>query len=156
MLIYIGADHRGFSLKEAIKKYLSDSGYEAVDFGNDKSDQDDDYVGFAIAVSKEVSKDPSAGRGILICGSGVGMDIVANKFRNVRASLCFSPDQAMAARNDDDANILVLPSDFLDEEKAKKITAVWLQTEFDGKERHTRRIKKIEGLEEKTISYFGE
>jgi ribose 5-phosphate isomerase B len=154
MLIYIGADHRGFELKEAIKKYLSNAGYECVDFGNDKLDKNDDYTDFAIAVAKEVSKDPSVGKGILICGSGVGVDIVANKFRNVRSSLCFSPDQAMVARKDDDANILSIPADFVDEEKAKKIVAVWLQTKFDGEPNHARRLSKLEELELKITNYF--
>jgi len=154
MVIYIGADHRGFTLKEMLKKFLKDQAYQVVDFGNEKLDENDDYFDFAFAVAKEVSKDPSFGKGILICGSGVGMDVTANKFRNVRASLCFSPDQAMAARSDDDANILILPADFIDEEMAKRIVAVWLQTKFDGKENHLRRIKKIENLELKITNYL--
>jgi len=154
MVIYIGADHRGFTLKEMLKKFLKDQAYQVVDFGNEKLDENDDYFYFAFAVAKEVSKDPSFGKGILICGSGVGMDVTANKFRNVRASLCFSPDQAMAARSDDDANILILPADFIDEEMAKRIVAVWLQTKFDGKENHLRRIKKIENLELKITNYL--
>jgi ribose 5-phosphate isomerase B len=154
MLIYIGADHRGFALKEYLKKYLQSDGYEVVDMGNDKLDENDDYPEVAINVAKEVSRDPSLGYGILICGSGVGVDIVANKFRNVRCSLCFSPNQAMAARNDDSVNVLSLPADFVDEDVAKKIVAVWLQTKFDGEQRHIRRVKKIEELELKTTNYF--
>lgn len=154
MLIYIGADHRGFMLKEVLKSYIGSVGYEVVDMGNEKLDPNDDYPDFAINVAKEVSKDPSLGRGILLCGSGVGMDIVANKFRNVRSSLCFSVDQAMSARNDDDANVLVLPADFVDEDKSKKIVSVWLQTQFDGKERRVRRIKKIGELELKITNYL--
>ncbi len=154
MLIYIGADHRGFAIKESIKKYLTDSGYEVVDFGNDKLDANDDYNDFAANVAKEISKDPSLGRGILVCGSGVGMDIVANKFRNVRCSLCFSADHAMSVRTDDDPNVLALAADFLDENSAKKIVSVWLQTQFDKKENHVRRIKKIEELETRITKYF--
>jgi ribose 5-phosphate isomerase B len=154
MLIYIGADHRGFALKEYLKKYLKSDGYEIVDFGNSKLDENDDYVDFGIAVAKEVSKDPSLGVGVLICGSGVGMDIVANKFRNVHSSLCFSVDQAMAARNDDSVNILSIPADFVDEDVAKKIVAVWLQTKFDGEQNHVRRVKKIEELEAKITNYL--
>ena len=154
MLIYIGADHRGFALKEYLKKYLQGDGYEVIDFGNSKLDENDDYVDFAIGVAKEVSKDPSLGEGILICGSGVGVDMVANKFRNVRSSLCFSPDQAMAARNDDSVNVLSIPADFVDEDKAKKIVAVWLQTKFDGEQNHTRRVKKIEELELRNLNYY--
>lgn len=154
MLIYIGADHRGFALKGVLKKFISSIGYEIVDMGNEKLDPNDDYPDFAINVAKEVSKDPSLGRGIMICGSGVGMDIVANKFRNVRSSLCFSVDQAMAARNDDDANILALPANFLDEDKIKQIVAVWLQTKFEDVPRRIRRLKKIEELEGKITSYL--
>ena len=154
MLIYIGADHRGFALKQILKSYIGNVGYEVVDMGADVMNENDDYPEFAVKVAKEVSRDPSLGKGIVICGSGVGMDIVSNKFRNVRCSLCFSADQAMAVRNDNDANILSLPADFLDEDAAKKIVAVWLRTKFDGEERHSRRIKKIEELEEKITKYF--
>ncbi len=154
MLIYIGADHRGFALKEVIKSFIGSVGYEVVDMGNEKLDPNDDYPDFAIDVAKEVSKDPSLGNGILLCGSGVGMDVVANKFRNVRSSLCFSVDQAMAARNDDNANVLVLPADFLDEDKAKKIVSVWIQTKFEDIPKRNRRLKKIEELELKTTNYF--
>ncbi|KKS82621.1 MAG: hypothetical protein UV58_C0008G0008 [Candidatus Wolfebacteria bacterium GW2011_GWC1_43_10] len=154
MLIYIAADHRGYNLKEILKKHLQNSGYEAVDFGNDKLDENDDYVDFAAAVAKEVSRDISLGRGILICGSGVGMDVVANKFRNVRASLCFSTDHAQTARAHDNSNILVLPADFVDEETAKKIVSIWLQTQFDNDPDHSRRLQKISELETKTTNYF--
>ncbi len=154
MLIYIGADHRGFAIKESIKKYLTDSGYELIDFGNSKINPQDDYNDFAVNVAKEVSKDPSLGKGILICGSGVGMDIVANKFRNVRCSLCFSSDQAMSVRSDDNPNVLALAADFLEENEAKKIVSVWLQTQFDGESNHSRRLEKINELERRLTNYF--
>jgi ribose 5-phosphate isomerase B len=154
MLIYIGADHRGFALKQVLKSYLGSVGYEVIDMGNNKLDENDDYPEFALRVAKEVSRDPSLGEGIVICGSGVGMDVVANKFRNVRCSLCFSPNQAMAARNDDNANILSIPADFIDEDVAKKIVSVWLQTKFDGADNHARRIKQIGEIELKTTSYL--
>lgn len=153
MLIYIGADHKGFKLKESIKKHLEASGYEVIDFGNKVFNAEDSYVTFARDVATRVSKDPNLGKGILLCGSGVGMDIVANKFRNVRSSLCFSPDHAAAAREDDDPNILALPADFLDEDQAKKIVSVWLQTPFDGEEQHAQRITQIEMLEHETTKY---
>jgi len=154
MLIYIGADHRGFALKQVLKSYIGSVGYEVIDMGNDKMDENDDYPEFAVRVAKEVSKDTSLGKGILLCGSGVGMDVVANKFRNVRCSLCFSPNQAMTAKNDDDANVLSIPVDFVDEDIAKKIVAVWLQTKFDEEGGHSRRIKQIEELELKTTNYL--
>jgi len=154
MLIYLGADHRGFALKKELKTHLESSGYEVIDFGNKTLNENDDYVDFARDVAAHVSKDPSLGKGVLICGSGVGMDIVANKFRNVRASLCFSPDHAMAARSDDDPNILVLPADFLDEGQTKQIVSAWLQTPFSGEEKYTQRLKKIEALERTMIKYI--
>lgn len=154
MIIYIGADHRGFDLKESLKKYLNEAGYEVADLGATTKDENDDYIDYAVKVASWVSKDPSTTKGILLCKSGVGMDIVVNKFRNVRGSLCFSSDQAIMAKNDDDANILILPAGFLDEEKAKQITSIWLTTKFDGKENHSRRIKKIEELEQKITNYL--
>lgn len=154
MLIHIGSDHGGFEMKKVLIAYLSDSGYEVIDMGADKLDANDDYVEYTTRVSKEVSRDPSAGKGILLCRSGVGVNIVANKFKNIRASLCFSPDHAMASKKDDDANILCLPSDYIDQEMAKKIVSVWLATKFSGEERYIRRLKKIEELESKITNYY--
>lgn len=147
MLIFIGADHRGFNLKEKIKKELTDSGYEVIDSGNDRHEEGDDYVDFALKVAKEVSLEPTSRRGVLVCGSGVGVDIVANKVRGVRSALCFSPEQAMASREHDDANVLSLPSDFLDEDTANRIVFSWLQAKFDGKEDHQRRLDKLSRIE---------
>jgi len=145
MILYIGADHRGFQLKESIKKLLEESGYTVDDMGASSYKEEDDYVDFAKRVGQKVDADATS-KGILVCGSGVGMDAAANKFTNVRAALAFSPDQAMASRNDDDANILVLASDFTDEETAKKIVSIWLQTSFSREERHKRRIEKLRDL----------
>ncbi len=152
MLIYIASDHRGFALKEELKKFLGGLAYEVVDFGNKQFVDGDDYVDFGGELVKTLSRDPAMARGILLCGSGVGMCIVANKFRNIRAALCFSPDHAMAARNDDDANVLVLPADFIDQETARRIVAVWLQTPFSRDPRHARRLKKIEDVEKRTTN----
>jgi ribose 5-phosphate isomerase B len=145
MLIYIGADHRGFNLKETIKKSLKDEGYEVVDVGNDHYDEKDDYPDFAKLVAQEISKDSNS-RGILICGSGVGVDIVANKFKGVRSALVSNSDQAYSSRNDDDANVLSLAADFLDEEQIKKILSTWLATPFAGEENFRRRLEKIRQL----------
>lgn len=147
MVIYIGADHRGFNLKEYLKQFLADRGYEIVDIGNTRYDETDDYPDFAAAVAKKVSVGDENTRGILICGSGVGMDIVANKFINVRAGLVFLPDQAYDSRNDDDTNVLVLAADFLKNEEALKIVQTWLQTPFEDDERFRRRLHKISQIE---------
>lgn len=149
MLIYIGADHRGFNLKEILKKFLKDQGYEVVDVGNGHFDENDDYPDFANLVGRAISEDPSNRRGILICGSGVGMDIAANKFKGVRSALVNNPDQAYSSRNGEDTNVLSLAADFLDEEIAKQIIKTWLATPFSGNENHQRRLEKIRQLETK-------
>ena len=146
MIIYIGADHGGFELKEALKKYLNDSGYTVEDVGNTKLDPDDDYVDFAKRVAEEVGKDPLGRKGVLLCRSGHGVDIVANRYWQIRSALAFSPDHAMASRNDDDANVLSLPADYLDLESAKRIVGTWLQTPFSDDERHKRRLGKIRDI----------
>lgn len=151
MIIYIGADHRGFKLKEFLKRNLEESGYEVVDLGNNQYDENDDYVDFAAAVAFKVSLDYENSRGILICGSGVGMDIVANKFINVRSVLAFLPDQAFDSRNDDDTNILCLPADFISNDQALKIVYTWLQTPFSDEDRFIRRLEKILKLELKNF-----
>lgn len=149
MLIYIGADHRGFNLKERLKEFLHNEGYEVVDSGNKRYEEGDDYPDFASAVAREVSKDPGERRGVLICGSGVGVDVVANKFAGIRSALVTSTDQAYSARHDDDVNILSLAADFMiEEDDAQKIVKVFLVTPFSGKERYKRRISKITELEE--------
>ena len=147
MTIFIGADHRGFELKEKLKQFLSNKGYTVMDKGNDHYDETDDYPDFASLVAQEVAEDPDNRRGILICGSGVGIDVVANKFSRVRSALANNSDQAFSSRNDVDANVLCLAADFLDEEEAKKILSVWLQTPFSKEERHKRRLRKISEIE---------
>lgn len=145
-MIYLGADHRGFELKEGIKKYLENLGYSYQDLGNTILDPDDDYPDFAEKVAEKISQNPKY-RGILSCGSGVGVNIVANKFKNVRATLGFNEEVAQVTRQHSDTNVLCLPADFLSQEKAEKIVKIWLETEFSGEERHKRRIKKIHYLE---------
>ncbi|KKU94126.1 MAG: hypothetical protein UY26_C0003G0277 [Candidatus Jorgensenbacteria bacterium GW2011_GWA1_48_13] len=148
MVIYIGADHRGFELKENLKSFLKAKGYQVVDLGAESYDKDDDYPDFASAVARKVSLDYENARGILICASGVGMDVVANKFRNVRSALVLSPDQAFDSRNDDNANVLALAAEYLKPEEAEKIVTVWIETPFAGdEERFRRRLDKISRLE---------
>ena len=147
MIIYIGADHRGFKLKESLKQFLQGEGYTVSDLGNNEYLETDDYPDFAKLVAQKVSVNPTDGRGIVICGSGVGVDVVANKFPNVRSALGFSPDQVMEARSDDDVNVLALAADFLEEDVVKKIVSVWLQTPFDGDEWDKRRIEKIRQID---------
>lgn len=149
MLIYIGADHRGFNLKEQLKNSLGREGYEVVDVGNSVLDKNDDYPDFAKAVAKEIGADTESRRGILICGSGVGVDVTANKFKGVRSAFALSSDQIYSARHDDDVNVLSLAANFISADDAQKIVRVFLATPFSGEVRHKRRIDKISELEKK-------
>ncbi len=147
MTIYIGADHRGFALKEHLKTTLKAKGYQLVDVGNDHYDEADDYPDFAAKAARQVSEEYETARGILICGSGVGVDDVANKFPKVRSALAATPDQAFDSRNDDNTNVLSLAANYLTPEAAEKIVATWLTTPFAGDERYRRRLKEIEDIE---------
>lgn len=145
-MIYIGADHRGFELKTRLFKRLSDEGYEVTDLGDDHLDPADDYVDFAKKVADAVVNSPE-NRGIILCGSGAGVDIAANKFDGIRSALAFDMARARQAREHEDANVLSLPADALDEETAWEIVKVFLKTLFSGEERHQRRLRKIEEIE---------
>ena len=146
-MIYLGADHRGFLLKEELKKFLVDSGFEVQDDGAHSFDKDDDYPDFAIAAAKGISADPRKNRGIILCGSGHGAGIVADKFKGLRSALAFNREVAIQSREHDDANVLVFAADWMSAEDAKEIVMVWLKTPFSGEERHVRRLKKIEEVE---------
>lgn len=148
-MIYLGADHRGFKLKETLKSFLKEEGYQFEDLGNTIYDPSDDYPDFAAKVAEKVSENPKENRGILFCGSGVGMDIVANKFKSVRSALVWSADEALVkqSRQHDDSNVLSLPANHLTEDQAKTIVKLWIETSFLEVERHIRRIQKIEELE---------
>ena len=143
MTIYIGADHRGFALKEYIKNYLSAEGRAVTDCGNAVYDKDDDYPDFAKIVAERVANEAGA-KGIVLCGSGNGVAIVANKARGIRAAVAMTVEQARAARSDEDANIIALGADYINEEQAQDIIEAFLSTPFLGEERHMRRIGKIE------------
>ena len=147
MTIYIGADHRGFNLKECLKQLLKDDAYDVVDVGAQQLVEDDDYPDYASAVATKVAVMPLEARGIVICGSGFGVDIVANKFDGVRAGLATSPDHAYQGRHDDDINVLALASDFVDEATAIKIMKVFLTTPFAKEEKYSRRLQKIAKIE---------
>ena len=150
-MIYFGADHRGYKLKESLKIYLKELNFNFEDLGAKELIPDDDYPDYAALVAKKVFEDPENNRGILICGSGVGVDITANKFKGVRSALIFNAEQARMSRNDDNANILSLSSDFTDENSAKEIVKIWLETPFSYLERHARRVEKIKKIEKEII-----
>lgn len=136
----IGGDHAGFQYKEAIKKALELKGYEAVDFGPHSEDSCD-YPDFAHPLAKAIN-DGEYPLGILICGSANGVNMVANKYQNVRSALSWLPEIANLARTHNDANIVALPARFIDLEVAKEIVDTFLTTEFEGG-RHAKRRDKI-------------
>lgn len=146
-MIYLGADHRGFDLKQRLFKRLSDERYKITDLGNDHLDPGDDYVDFAHKVADAVVEDPD-NIGIILCGSGVGVDIVANKVPGIRSALVFDLPRAKQARSHEDANVIALPADILNEESAWQIVKTFLNTPFSKEERHKRRIEKLEQVEE--------
>lgn len=147
MTVYIGADHRGFKLKEKIAKWLFEWRYSYEDVGASYLDPKDDYTVYAQEVASLVSKNKKS-KGVLLCGSGVGVDVVANKFDEVRSSIGKNAEQIKAGRMDDDMNILVIASDFTSEGEAKKMLKVFLKTKFDNLSRHKKRLQDISKIEE--------
>jgi ribose 5-phosphate isomerase B len=145
MKIAIGSDHAGYKLKEVIKKFLEDKGIEVVDFGT-HSEERVDYPDYAIPVAESVAKGEEE-LGILICGTGIGMSIAANKVKGIRASLVSDVYSAHSAKEHNNANILCMGGRVLGEELAKEITNTWLNASFQGG-RHERRINKIMDYEE--------
>lgn len=145
-MLYIGADHRGYILKEALKKFLEHEKIKFQDLGNLKYDEKDDYPDFAKKVAEKISSNTKKDRGILICGTGIGMSIAANKFKNIRAGLCLSDYMAKRAVEEDDINILCLAADITDVGTGKKIIKQWLKARFKNKEHYKRRIDKITKL----------
>ena len=146
MKVFIGADHRGFKLKEKIKSWLSEWGYEFNDEGARELDLKDDYTTFASRVALKVSKNKGS-MGILACGSGVGVDVTANKFDGIRASVGKESGQIKLGREDDNMNVLVIAADFTNETEAKNMIKTFLETEFSGKARHKKRQRDIERIE---------
>lgn len=146
MKIFIGADHRGFELKEKLRSWLNEEGHEVEDCGAHEYEEGDDFIEFAKDTTEKTLA-TNESRGILLCGSGAGVEITANKIRGARCSLGQSPEQIAKARNADDINVLAIASDFIDFDNAKKIVKSFLETPYDPAERHERRISKIGELE---------
>jgi ribose 5-phosphate isomerase B len=147
MKIYIGADHNGFALKRQLADQLTRGGYDVVDEGDEAFRPEDDFPQFAERVVRamQASTDPDT-RGILICGSGQGMCMAANRFNGIRASLVWDVEEARAARNDDDSNIICLPGRTLVAQSALQIVEKWLVTPFAGAPRFKRRIAELDRL----------
>lgn len=143
--IPIGADHAGFALKEKLKATLARLGFDVEDVGTHSADSVD-YADFAHPVAAEVEAG-NARRGVLICGTGLGMSYAANRHAHVRAAVVWSREIAALARSHNDANVLVLPARFVSDDEADAILKIWLETPFEGG-RHERRVEKIEREEE--------
>ena len=150
-MVYLAADHRGFALKEHIKKTLSERGIVTEDCGVTSYEDGDDYTDFAAAAAKKIAANPAERKGIFLCGSGHGVDIVANKFRGIRAALCWNAQVAKQSREHEDANVLALPADWIDEKQAEEIVQAWLDTRFSGAERHARRVHELERIEKENF-----
>lgn len=151
-MIYLGADHRGYYLKEDIKKFLDSRKIKFKDLGNLIYDKEDDYPDFAQRVAQKVSQNPKEDVGILICGSGQGACITANKYPRVRGGLCLSNWMAQKARQDNDINVLCLAADLTDPQTSFGIIKTFLKTEVAKEERYHRRLKKVAQIEKRLKS----
>lgn len=142
-MVYLGADHRGYALKEALKVLLQRHDVALHDVGAAALVPGDDYVDYARTVAEMVAKNPEVDRGVVVCGSGVGVAVAASKIDGVRAGLLFSVPQAAAATADDHLNVAALAADFIDEAAALAIVETFLQTSWNHAARHERRVDKI-------------
>jgi ribose 5-phosphate isomerase B len=151
MKIYIAADHGGFQLKEQLISYLSEKGHEVEDMGNTSYDPGDDYPDFIIPLAEKVTKEMEEGRqvmGIILGRSGNGEAIAANKVKGARAAVCINEEMARKAREHNDANILSLGADYLNEDLAKSMVDSFVNTGFSSEERHSRRVEKINNYDD--------
>ena len=142
--VALGADHAGWELKETLKAWLMDAGYHVLDFGTHGPDSVD-YPDYALQVAEAVTVG-KVERGVLICGTGIGMTIAANKVSGIRAVTCRDPIEAEMSRRHNDANVLCMSADFLGQELIDRMVQVWLTTDFEGG-RHQRRVEKISKYE---------
>ncbi len=149
MKIYLGADHRGFAMKEKVFAYLAKHGYDVEDIGDSELNPNDDFPEFAqLAVMKVLGDDGKDPRAILICGGGQGMAIAANRFRGIRAVVLADAFEARESRNDNDANVLALPARMLETDEAawQGVVETWLNTPFAGAARYRRRNAQIDEM----------
>lgn len=147
MKIYIAADHRGFEFKKKLTAYIASLKHEVVDVGNKKNNPKDDYPDYVYELYLAMKLGES-GLGIVICGSGVGVCVAANRFSELRCGLCTNAEQTKAAKSDDDINVLALSADYTNFEDAKKIVKTFIETPFSNLPRHRRRLQKIEKYHE--------
>jgi len=146
MKIFLGADHNGFELKEQLEKWLKAEGYNVHDEGDATYNPDDDFPQYAGRVVNAMLASDDHAKGILICGSGQGMCMAANRYKGIRASLVWNESEAVSSRNDDDSNVLCLPAKEMTFKKAQNLVSDWLNTPFAGAARFVRRIKEMDKL----------
>lgn len=148
MKIYLGSDHNGFPLKEDVFAYLSKRGYEVEDVGDKELDKDDDFPQFAqMAAIKIIGDTTGNAKAILLCGGGQGMAMAANRFHGIRASVIWDEHEAKMTRNDNDSNVLCLPSRlFEDNSNWQSIVDTWLETPFAAAEKYKRRNRQLDEL----------
>lgn len=143
MNIFVGADHRGFGLKEQLVEGLAELGYSVTDCGAGEYVKEDDYVDYGKAVGSQVVEGKKS-MGVVVCGSGMGICIAANRVSGVRCGLGFDVGQVIAGRQDDDINVLALAADYMSYEQAMEMVRAFLETDFSGEERHVRRLGKLD------------
>lgn len=147
MQLFIGADHNGYDLKAQLVTALQKAGHEVHDEGDTERQPEDDFPQYAAQVVAAMRAAGPEAKGILICGSGQGMCMAANRFRGIRASLVWNAHEAVAARNDDDSNILCLPARSISPDEAVTVADTWLRTPFAGAARFKRRIAELDELQ---------
>ncbi|MCF6158334.1 MAG: ribose 5-phosphate isomerase B [wastewater metagenome] len=145
MKIALASDHRGYELKKRIASVLTQMGYTVMDFGTMNGNESVDYPDFGIKAARAVSTN-QCDRGILICGTGIGMSLIANKVKGVRAAVCHNLYTVEMSRRHNDSNMLCIGADIVDEELLEQKIKLWLETPFDGG-RHARRVEKIMNIE---------
>jgi ribose 5-phosphate isomerase B len=147
MKVFLGADHAGYELKNILREHLVHNGHEIEDLGAKTLQEDDDYPRYAYAVASRVlGEDDDTARGLLLCGSGQGMSMAANRVNGIRAALAWDERSAAAAREDDDANVLVIPSRFVDYDQAAAMVDAWLAAAFKADPKYRRRLDELEQL----------
>ena len=146
MTVFIAADHRGFELKNKILEYLQEKDIRTEDLGNYQYDAEDDYPDFARKVAQAILQNPQEYLGIVICGSGVGVSIMVNRYKGIRCAVGFSGDQVDHARSHDYINILAIPSDYISYEAAEKLIDTFLSASPITDDKYLRRVQKLDDI----------
>jgi ribose 5-phosphate isomerase B len=151
MTISIGADHAGYEMKRQLVEFMQKLGHTVNDVGTHDPGQPDDYPDYAVLVAHDI-RAGKAERGVLVCGSGVGVSVAANKFKGIRAGLCHDHYSAHQGVEHDDMNVLVVGARIIGQMMAEDVTAAFLGARFTGEERHVRRLNKVKGIEDHELS----